>query len=95
MSLTSYEGLVTQGQIRLKGNPRLPDGTRLVVVVTGQPAWATHGLTEAEWRKPFEEFIAAAQSAAPAPLEDQPLPDADINASVHAARRERRANRAD
>ena len=95
MSLTSYEGLVTQGQIRLKGNPRLPDGTRLVVVVTEQPAWASRGLTEAEWRKPFEEFVAAAQSAVPAPLEDQPLSEAEINASVHSARRERRAQSAD
>jgi hypothetical protein len=95
VNLTSYEGLVTQGQIRLKGNPRLPDGTRLVVVVTEQPVWASRGLTEAEWRKPFEEFVTAAQSAALAPLEDQPLSDDEINASVHAARRERRAERID
>ena len=95
MSLTSYEGVVTQGQIRLKGNPRLPDGTRLVVVVTERPAWVARRLTEAEWRKPFDDFIAAAQSAAPAPLEDQPLSDAEINASVHATRRERRAHSAD
>jgi hypothetical protein len=95
MSLLSYKGLVANGQIRLKGNPRLPDGTRLVVVVTEQPAWASRGLTEAEWRKPFEEFIAVAQSAAPAPLEDQPLSDAEINASIHAARRERHAQGSD
>ncbi len=95
MSLTSYEGLVTQGQIRLKGNPRLPDGARLVVIITEQPTWVSRGLTEAEWRKPFDEFIAAAQSAAPAPLEDQPLSDAEINTSVHTARRERRAQSAD
>ena len=91
MSLLSYEGLVTNGQIRLKGNPRLPDGTRLVVVVTEQPAWVSRGLTEVEWRKPFEEFITTTQSATPAPPEEQPLSDAEINASVHAARRERHA----
>jgi len=95
MSLHSYEGLVTNGQIRLKGDPRLPDGTRLVVVVTERPAWVSRGLTEAEWRKPFEEFIAAAQSAEPASLEDQPLSDAEINASVHAVRRARHAQGSD
>jgi len=95
MSLQSYEGLVTNGQIRLKGNPRLPDGTRLVVVVTEQPAWASRELTETEWRKPFEDFIAAARSAVPAPLEDQPLSDTEINASVHAVRKERHAHSSD
>ena len=95
MGLTSYEGLVTNCQIRLKGNPRLPDGTRLVVVVTEQPAWVSRGLTETEWRKPFEDFIAAAQSAIPAPLEDQPLSDAEINASVHAVRKERHPHNSD
>ena len=95
MGLYSYEGLVTNGQIRLKGDPRLPDGTRLVVVVTERPAWTLRGLTEAEWRKPFEEFIASVQSATPAPLEDQPLSDAEINASVHVARRERHAQGSD
>ena len=91
MSLLSYEGLVTNGKIRLKGNPHLPDGTRLVVVVTEQPAWVSRGLTEVEWRKPFEEFITTAQSATPAPLEEEPLSDTEINASIHAARRERHA----
>ena len=95
MGLTSYEGLITNGQIRLKGNPRLPDGTRLVVVVTEQPVWVSRGLTEVEWRKPFEEFITTTQSATSAPLEEQPLTDAEINASVHAARRERHAQGSD
>ena len=95
MGLTSYEGLITNGQIRLKGNPRLPDGTRLVVIVTERPTWALRGLTEAEWRKPFEESIVTTQSAAPAPLEDQLLSDAEINASVHAVRKERHAHSSD
>ena len=91
MNLIGYEGLIDNGQVRLKGAPPLPDGTRLLVVVTEYPAWVSRGMTEAEWRKPFEEFIAAAQAAEPAPLEDQPLSDEEINASVHAVRKERRA----
>ena len=46
-------------------------------------------------RKPFEEFITTTQSATSAPLEEQPLTDAEINASVHAARRERHAQGSD
>ncbi|HEY4688481.1 MAG TPA: hypothetical protein VIK33_04160 [Anaerolineae bacterium] len=94
MSLVTYEGLVDNGQIRLRGNPRLPDGTRLIVIVTERPAWESRSMTEDEWRKPFDIFIQAVQSAAPAPLEDQPLTDAEINASVHATRKERRAQSA-
>ena len=91
MSVLTFEGQIDRGQVRLKGNPKLPDGTRLLVVVTDYPAWASRGMTEAEWRKPFDEFIAAAENAEPAPLEDQPLSDEDINTSVHAVRKERRA----
>ncbi len=93
MSHVSYEGLIDNGQVRLKGDPQLPDGTRLLVVVTEYPAWVSRGMTEVEWRQPFEEFIASAQAAPPAPLEDQPLSDEDIDASVHAARKEHRAAR--
>ncbi len=91
MNLIGYEGLIDNGQVRLKGAPRLPDGTRLLVVVTEYPAWVSRGMSEAEWRRPFDEFSATAQAAEPAPLEEEPLPDEEINASVHAVRKERRA----
>jgi len=95
MGLISYEGRVDNGQILLKGAPHLPDGTRLIVIVTEKPIWESRGMTEAEWRQPFEEFVRAAQSAEPAPLEDQPLTDTQINDSVHTVRRERRAESVD
>jgi hypothetical protein len=91
--LVSYEGEVTNGQIRLKGNPPLQEGARLIVVVTDTPVWAARGLTEAEWREPFETFFAFVRAASPAPLEDQPLKDDELNASVHTVREARRAQR--
>ncbi|GEM_PF-2153127 len=95
MNLIGYEGLIDNGQVRLKGAPRLPDGTRLLVVVTEYPVWVSRGMTAEEWREPFEEFAAGAQAAAPAPLEDQPLSDEEINVDVRAVRREQRAARRD
>ncbi len=91
MNLIGYEGLIDNGQVRLKGAPHLPDGTRLLVVVTEYPVWVSRGMTEAEWRQPFDAFSAATQAAEPAPLEEQPLSDQEINASVHTVRKERRA----
>lgn len=33
MSVATFEGIVENGQIRLKGNVRLPDGARVYVLV--------------------------------------------------------------
>ena len=95
MTLATYEGQVTDGVIRLKGNPPLPEGARLIVVVAEPPLWVQRGLSEAEWQAAFEELRRTVQSGTPAPLEDQPLTDEEINASVHAVRESRRAYRAD
>ena len=95
MTLLTYEGQVANGQIHLKGDPQLPEGARIIVVVTDMPPWAARGLTEAEWQAAFDEFKATVENAPPAPLEHQPLSEEEINASVHAVREARRAYRSD
>ncbi len=37
MSVLTYEGTVVQGQIRLKDDVRLPESTRVYVIVPGVP----------------------------------------------------------
>ncbi len=95
MSITTYEGLIYEGQIRLKGNPSLPEGARLIVLVAELPVWVTRDLSEAEWRAPFEAFRRTVELAEPAPLENEPLSDEEINASIHAHRRESHAQSSD
>jgi len=55
MSLHSYEGLVTNGQIRLKGDPRLAEEhawCRVKSVRSGAP----RGLTEADGASPLRSL---------------------------------------
>jgi hypothetical protein len=95
MTLATYEGHVTDGIIQLKGNPSLPEDARLIVVVSETTPWAERGLSEADWQAAFAELRHTIQSATLAPLEDRPLTEEEINASVHAVRETRRAYRAD
>ena len=53
MELVTYQGIVSQGQIRLLEPAELPDGAHVVVVVQSP-------ISREEWVRAFEEFEAVA-----------------------------------
>ena len=59
MGLLSYRAIVSQGQIRLLEEVKLPDGAQVVVVVQSP-------LSPEEWTRAFEEFEAVATAHPPA-----------------------------
>ena len=80
MELITYQGIVSQGQIRLLEPATLPDGARVVIVV--QPP-----LSLEEWARAFEAFEAIAAAHPP----DEELTDEIAQALLDETRAERSA----
>jgi hypothetical protein len=93
LTLTSYQGVVHNGTIRLR-EVRLPEGAQVIVVAAEpQPLSAEEQaqrlttLPMNEWRKPFDDYRAIAEQH-PAEVDIDAISDAELDALVHEVRAE-------
>ena len=93
LTLTSYQGVVQNGVIQLRGR-RLPEGTKVVVVaVETQPLSVEdqvrrlQSIPAEEWRRPFDEYIEFADQH-PAEVDIDTISDDELNEIVHEVRAE-------
>ena len=93
LTLASYQGVVENGVVRLKG-ATLPDGTKVLVVAVesrlapvDEQVRRLRAIPDEEWRKPFDELVEFAQEH-PAEVDIDTISDEELNAIVHEVRAE-------
>ncbi len=93
LTLTSYQGVVHNGEIRLR-DVRLPEGAQVIVVVAEPQPLSVEEQTQRlqsmpldEWRKPFDE-LAERAAGHPAEVDIDTISDAELDALVHEVRAE-------
>ena len=93
LTLTSYEGVVQDGMIRLR-DVRLPEGTKVLVVavetktlLVEEQVRRLQTIPLEEWRKPFDAYIEFADKH-PAEVDIDTISDDELDAIVHEVRAE-------
>ena len=98
--LTSYEGVVEGGKVRLL-NATLPDGVKVVVVApetlpsVEEQIARLRSLSPEERREPFDALRRAWERSEPAELEGEALSDDELNALIQETREEMRREKHD
>ncbi|NJN95507.1 MAG: hypothetical protein HC875_16050 [Anaerolineales bacterium] len=92
--LTSYAGIVKDGQIYLRDSIDLPEGAQVIVVVSDRSLSVDEqerclaGLSSEEWSNLFDEF-AQFSVEQPAEINIETVSDDDLVAIVHEVRQAR------